>query len=31
MRKATGWSRPFDEPIVLNDGTKLVTLRFGAP
>jgi hypothetical protein len=22
-----GWSTPFDEPIVLDDGTKLITLR----
>jgi hypothetical protein len=27
MRKATGWSRRFDDPIVLDDGTKLATLR----
>jgi hypothetical protein len=31
MRKAAGWSRRFDDPIVLDDGTRLVTLRFGAP
>ena len=27
MRKATGWLTRFDEPIVLDDGTRLTTLR----
>jgi hypothetical protein len=27
MRKADGWRKQFDDPIVLPDGKKLVTLR----
>jgi hypothetical protein len=27
MRKATGWLTRFDEPIVMDDGTTLTTLR----
>jgi hypothetical protein len=27
MAKTTGWSTHFDEPIVLDDGTRLTTLR----